>query len=37
MTSAESDGDKAILELARKPGKYVLSALTTGPVLPETC
>ncbi len=37
VTSAESDGNQAILELAGKPGKYVLSALTTGPVLPETC
>ena len=34
---AESDGNQAILELAGKPGKYALSALTTGPVLPETC
>jgi hypothetical protein len=37
VTSAASEGHQAILDLAGKPGQYVLSDLTTGPVLPETC
>jgi len=37
VTSAASDGDRVVLHLRAEPGQYVLSELTSGPVLFETC
>jgi len=37
LSGARSDGRDVVLDLRAKPGQYALSALTSGPVLLETC
>ena len=37
LTSAATDGPLVVLDLTAKPGQYVVSELTSGPVLFETC
>ncbi|HEY3016605.1 MAG TPA: hypothetical protein VGJ41_15930, partial [Nocardioides sp.] len=37
LSGARSDGHDVVLDLRALPGQYALSALTSGPVLLETC